>query len=117
MTENIDDLKDQITLTKNAAKRVNAILTGEGKKGYSLRVNVSGGGCSGMSYNLTFDDKINEFDKIYESNGVKIICDVKSWFYVKGTEVDFSNDLLSGGFQLNNPNANRTCGCGTSFSA
>ena len=60
---------------------------------------------------------IFEFDKIYETNGIKVVCDIKSWFYVKGTEVDFSDDLLSGGFQLNNPNANRTCGCGTSFSA
>jgi len=116
----MDDKKiysDNISVTKNAAKRINAILKGEDKINHSLRISVTGGGCSGMSYNLTFDDKINEFDKIYESNGVKIICDVKSWFYVKGTEVDFSNDLLSGGFQLNNPNANRTCGCGTSFSA
>ena len=116
----MDDKKihsDEISVTKNAAKRINAILTGEDKTNHSLRISVIGGGCSGMSYNLTFDDKINEFDKIYKSNGVKIICDVKSWFYVKGTEVDFSNDLLSGGFQLNNPNANRTCGCGTSFSA
>ena len=117
MTKNIDDLDDQITLTKNAAKRVNAILTGEGKKDYFLRVNVSGGGCSGMSYNLTFDDKEGEFDKTYISKGVRIVCDIKSWFYVKGTEIDFSDDLLSGGFQLNNPNANKTCGCGTSFSA
>jgi len=117
MTENINDLKDQITLTEDAAKRVNAILTGEGKKGYYLRINVSGGGCSGMSYNLTFDNKEKEFDKVYKSKGVKIGCDIKSWFYVKGTEIDFSDDLLAGGFKLNNPNANRTCGCGTSFSA
>ena len=110
-------ISDEISVTKNAAKRINAILTGESKENHSLRVSVIGGGCSGMSYNLTFDDKINEFDKVFESNGIKIVCDVKSWFYVKGTEVDFSNDLLSGGFQLNNPNANRTCGCGTSFSA
>ena len=67
--------------------------------------------------NLTFDNKQSEFDKVYKSKGVKILCDVKSWFYVKGTEIDFSNDMLSGGFKLNNPNANRTCGCGTSFSA
>ena len=117
MTKNIDDLKEQITLTESAAKRVNSILVGEGKKGYALRVNVSGGGCSGMSYNLTFDSKEKEFDKVYESMGVKIVCDIKSWFYVKGTEIDFSEDLLAGGFKLNNPNANRTCGCGTSFSA
>jgi len=112
-----DNLNESITLTKNAAKRVNAILNGENKKGYALRVTVNGGGCSGMSYNLTFDNKQKEFDKIYESNGVKIFCDIKSWVYVKGTEIDFSDDLLSGGFKLNNPNANRTCGCGTSFSA
>ena len=70
-----------------------------------------------MSYNLTFDNKKNEFDKTFISNDLDIVCDLKSWFYVKGTEIDFSDDLLAGGFQLKNPNANRTCGCGTSFSA
>ena len=110
-------LNEDIKLTENAVKRVNAILTGEKKEGYFLRISVVGGGCSGMSYNLSFDNKEGEFDKMYECNGVKVVCDVKSWFYVKGTEIDFSDDLLSGGFKLNNPNANRTCGCGTSFSA
>ena len=110
-------LTDKITLTDNAAKRVNAILSGEKKEGYALRVSVVGGGCSGMSYNLTFDNNEEEFDKVYFSKDIKIICDVKSWFYVKGTKIDFSDDLLSGGFQINNPNANKTCGCGTSFSA
>jgi len=110
-------LNEDIKLTDNAVKRVNAILTGEKKEGYFLRISVVGGGCSGMSYNLSFDNKEGEFDKMYECNGVKVVCDVKSWFYVKGTEIDFSDDLLSGGFKLNNPNANRTCGCGTSFSA
>ena len=111
------NFEETITLTENAAKRVNAILNGENKKGYALRVTVQGGGCSGMSYNLTFDNEQKEFDKVYESKGVKILCDFKSWVYVKGTVIDFSNDLLSGGFKLNNPNANKTCGCGTSFSA
>ena len=74
------------------------------------------GGCSGMSYNMSFDNNENEFDKVFHSNGVKILCDLKSWLYVKGTVVDFSNDMLSGGFKIENPNANRTCGCGTSFS-
>ena len=110
-------LNEDIKLTDNAVKRVNAILTGEKKEGYFLRISVVGGGCSGMSYNLSFDNKEGEFDKMYECNGVKVVCDVKSWFYVKGAEIDFSDDLLSGGFKLNNPNANRTCGCGTSFSA
>ena len=111
------NFEETITLTENAAKRVNAILNGENKKGYALRVTVQGGGCSGMSYNLTFDNEQKEFDKVYQSKGVKILCDFKSWVYVKGTEIDFSNDLLSGGFKLNNPNANKTCGCGPSYSA
>ncbi|MAZ67874.1 MAG: iron-sulfur cluster assembly accessory protein [Candidatus Marinimicrobia bacterium] len=110
-------INENIILTNDAAKRVSAILSGEDKKGYFLRVSVTNGGCSGMSYNLTFDNKEKEFDKIFESKGIKIICDLKSWFYVRGTEIDFSDDLLSGGFKLNNPNANKTCGCGTSFSA
>ena len=117
MKENKESLNDNVVLTDDAAKRVNAILTGEKKEGYFLRVSVTNGGCSGMSYNLTFDNKEEEFDKIYESKGVKILCDIKSWFYIKGTEIDFSDDLLSGGFKLTNPNANKTCGCGTSFSA
>ena len=117
MSTNKESLNDQIILTENAAKRVAAILKGEKKENHFLRVSVANGGCSGMSYNLTFDDKEGEFDKIYISKGVRIACDIKSWFYVKGTEIDFSDDLLSGGFQLNNPNANKTCGCGTSFSA
>ena len=114
---NEEIINESIILTNDAAKRVSAILSGEDKKGYFLRVSVANGGCSGMSYNLTFDNKEEEFDKIFESKGIKIICDLKSWFYVRGTEIDFSDDLLSGGFKLNNPNANKTCGCGTSFSA
>ena len=117
MSANNNLLSEDIILTNNAAKRVNAILTGEGKTHNYLRISVESGGCSGMNYNLTFDDKKDEFDKVYESNGIKILCDIKSWVYVKGTEIDFSDDMLSGGFKLNNPNANRTCGCGTSFSA
>ena len=117
MNKTNNSLSETISLTKNAAKRVNAIITAEEKTKKYLRINVESGGCSGMNYNLTFDNKKNEFDKTYESNGVIILCDIKSWVYVKGTEIDFSDDMLSGGFKLNNPNAKRTCGCGTSFSA
>ena len=117
MNNNKEQLNEKIILTDKAAKRVNAIIKGEKKDNCFLRISVSGGGCSGMSYNLTFDNKEQEFDKIYMSKGIKIVCDVKSWFYVKGTQIDFSEDMLSGGFKLNNPNANKTCGCGTSFSA
>ena len=108
---------ESIQLTERAANRVKAILSSEKKEGFALRVAVTDGGCSGMNYNISFDDSQLEFDKVYEAHGVKIFCDLKSWLYVKGTTIDFSDDLLSGGFKIENPNANRTCGCGTSFSA
>tara|TARA_Y100001960_G_C14653179_1_gene816990 strand:- start:159 stop:515 length:357 start_codon:yes stop_codon:yes gene_type:complete len=108
---------ETIELTEKAANRVKAILSSEKKEGFALRVAVTDGGCSGMNYNISFDDNQEEFDKVYEMHGVKIFCDLKSWLYVKGTTIDFSDDLLSGGFKIDNPNANRTCGCGTSFSA
>ena len=108
---------ENIQLTERAANRVKAILSSEKKDGFALRVGVTDGGSSGMNYNISFDDNQQEFDKVYEAHGVKIFCDLKSWLYVKGTTIDFSDDLLSGGFKIENPNANRTCGCGTSFSA
>ena len=83
-----------------------------------LRVMVVGGGCSGMSYKLGFDDKpAADTDKIFEKDGVKIVCDPKSFLYLTGTELDFSDGLNGTGFVFNNPNAKRTCGCGSSFSA
>ena len=69
-----------------------------------------------MNYNIAFDNNKGEFDKVYTSQGVKIYCDLQSWLYLKGTTIDFSDDILSGGFKITNPNASRTCGCGTSFS-
>jgi iron-sulfur cluster assembly protein len=69
-----------------------------------------------MNYNIAFDNKKGEFDKVYKSMGVEIYCDLQSWLYLKGTTIDFSDDILSGGFRIENPNASRTCGCGTSFS-
>ncbi|MDA9323535.1 iron-sulfur cluster assembly accessory protein, partial [Flavobacteriaceae bacterium] len=80
------------------------------------RVGVKSGGCSGLSYDLNFDKKMNEDDKIYEDNGVKILVDKKSFLYLIGTTLEFSGGLNGKGFVFNNPNANRTCGCGESFS-
>lgn len=107
---------ETIKLTNKASRRIKAILDSDGKEGYGLRVSVDSGGCSGMNYNMSFDNNQGEFDKVFESMGITIYCDLKSWLYVKGTIVDFSDDMLSGGFKIENPNANRTCGCGTSFS-
>ena len=107
---------ENIQITKKAATRIKAILEAEKKDGYALRLSVVGGGCPGMNYNIAFDNKKGEFDKVYKSLGVQIYCDLQSWLYLKGTTIDFSDDILSGGFRIENPNASRTCGCGTSFS-
>ena len=105
-----------ITVTPKAIDRIKRAMKIEDKENWNLRMSVEQGGCSGMSYKMTFDEKPGEMDKVMESNGLKILCDLKSWLYLKGLEVDFSDDLLNGGFKIHNPNANRTCGCGTSFS-
>ena len=86
--------------------------------GARLRVMVVGGGCSGMSYKLGFDkEPVGANDKVFEHGGVSIVCDSKSFLYLSGTELDFSDGLNGTGFVFNNPNAKRTCGCGSSFSA
>ena len=81
-----------------------------------IRVGVKSGGCSGLSYDLSFDNKEKENDKIFENNNIKIIVDKKSFLYLVGTELDYSGGLNGAGFIFKNPNANRTCGCGESFS-
>jgi len=81
-----------------------------------VRVGVKSGGCSGLSYELKFDNQQQENDTVFESNGIKIIVDKKSFLYLVGTTLDYSGGLNGTGFVFNNPNANRTCGCGESFS-
>ena len=82
---------------------------------HGMRIGVKGGGCSGLSYVLGFDEKAGEKDRILESEGVKIFIDPKSLFYVSGTVLDFSDGLNGKGFVFNNPQASKTCGCGQSF--
>lgn len=81
-----------------------------------IRVGVKSGGCSGLSYDLSFDNQEKENDKIFENNDIRIIVDKKSFLYLVGTELDYSGGLNGAGFIFKNPNANRTCGCGESFS-
>ncbi len=81
-----------------------------------VRVGVKSGGCSGLSYDLKFDKSQTEGDKLFEDNGVKIVVDTKSFLYLIGTTLEYSGGLNGAGFVFNNPNANRTCGCGESFS-
>jgi iron-sulfur cluster assembly protein len=80
-----------------------------------VRVSVTSGGCSGLSYNLDFDATLKPEDKLFEDKGIKIVVDKKSFFYLIGTTLEFSGGLNGKGFSFNNPNASRTCGCGESF--
>ena len=105
-----------ITITESAEKKINDLLAEENKKDHFVRVSVKAGGCSGLSYDLTFDDETKEEDKIFEDKGVKIVCDVRSLLYLMDMTLDFSGGINGKGFQFNNPNATRTCGCGESFS-
>ncbi|MEQ9187770.1 MAG: iron-sulfur cluster assembly accessory protein [Cryomorphaceae bacterium] len=81
-----------------------------------IRVGVKGGGCSGLTYLMDFDTQLREDDKVFEDKGVRIVVDKKSFLYLVGTELDFAGGLNGKGFSFINPNANRTCGCGESFS-
>ena len=105
-----------LQITENAKKQIAKLLLNE-PKGSFFRVSVEGGGCSGMTYKMDFDKNQKEFDKVFKSNGLTVICDLKSWLYLKDVKIDYSDDLLNGGFKITNPNAERTCSCGTSFSA
>lgn len=107
-----------IKVSDIAKKKVVELMTDDGFDASNdfVRVGVKSGGCSGLSYDLTFDNKTAENDKIFEENGVKIIVDKKSFLYLVGTTLEYSGGLNGKGFVFNNPNANRTCGCGESFS-
>lgn len=112
------DFKDaQIFVSEKAVKRLKAVMSSEGKGDYFLRMSVDSGGCSGMNYKMDFDKEQDTFDKVFNQNGLNVICDLKSWLYLKNITIDYSDDMLNGGFKIENPNAERTCGCGTSFSA
>ena len=113
-----NDFKNsQIFVTEKAVKRLKAVMSSEGKDNYFVRMSVDSGGCSGMNYKIDFEDNQGDYDKIFEINGLKVVCDLKSWLYLKNITIDYSDDMLNGGFKIENPNAERTCGCGTSFSA
>jgi iron-sulfur cluster assembly protein len=107
-----------IKVSELAKKKVIELMTDEGFNVSSdfVRVGVKSGGCSGLSYDLKFDNEQKEDDKIFEDNDVKIIVDKKSFLYLIGTTLEYSGGLNGAGFVFNNPNANRTCGCGESFS-
>ncbi|MCK0179544.1 iron-sulfur cluster assembly accessory protein [Flavobacteriaceae bacterium S0862] len=107
-----------IKVSETAKKKVVELMQDDGYNATTdfVRVGVKSGGCSGLSYDLQFDKQQQEGDKVFEDNGVKIIVDKKSFLYLIGTTLEYSGGLNGTGFVFNNPNANRTCGCGESFS-
>lgn len=107
-----------IYITEKAKLKVTELLSEAGKgndDSYFVRVSVVGGGCSGLSYKLDFDNVSKPMDQVFDADGIKIVTDLKSFLYLVNTELDFSDGLNGKGFQFNNPNASRTCGCGESF--
>lgn len=106
-----------VTLTEAAIVEVKRLMDVQDLTEGGLRLGVKGGGCSGLSYTINFDEKIGEFDTVCEQDGVKVIVDAKSAIYLEGMQLDYQKDLVSGGFKFLNPNASKTCGCGESFSA
>ena len=105
-----------IAVTEKAKDRIAELRTEEGHSNdHNIRVAVKGGGCSGLMYDLEFDNQVSDADDVFEDRGVKIIVDKKSLLYLLGTTLDFTDGLNGKGFQFINPNASRTCGCGESF--
>jgi iron-sulfur cluster assembly protein len=106
-----------IKVNDSAREQVYKLINTDDLPGDSfVRVGVKGGGCSGLMYMLEFDQTMREGDQVFEDNGVKVVVDKKSFLYLIGTELEYTGGLNGKGFEFRNPNANRTCGCGESFS-
>ncbi len=107
-----------ITISDKARVKVEALMLDAGVQDnpdYFLRVSVVGGGCSGLSYKMDFDNEIKPMDQVFDNDGIKLVTDLKSFLYLVNTELEFSDGLNGKGFYFNNPNASRSCGCGESF--
>ena len=104
-----------ITLTEAASTQLQKILEEKGLEDHGLRVFVSGGGCSGLQYGMTFADGPMEGDQVFEEQHVKLIVDPGSLMYLMGAEIDYVDSLMGGGFRIENPNAVQSCSCGSSF--
>lgn len=103
-----------IAMTDQAAAKIRQLATDKGQPEAGLRVKVVGGGCSGLTYKMDLDE-VRQGDKIFEHGGAKLVVDRKSFLYLNGTVLDYQDGLMSSGFNLQNPNVKRSCGCGSSF--
>ena len=108
-------LEPSVGLSASAARRLGELLRAEGKSGLMLRLTVSGGGCSGFQYRFSFDETLTDEDRVFERDGVKLVVDEVSLTLLGGAEVDYVEELVGASFQVKNPNAKSSCGCGSSF--
>ena len=106
----------RITISDSAAQRITALKAQEAAEGAFLRIALSGGGCSGFQYGLSFDEETSPDDVVFEHGGIRVVVDDVSLELLNGSEVDFVEDLMGASFQIKNPNAASSCGCGNSFS-
>jgi len=106
-----------IQVTEKALGRIRQVFVKQGVEGGGLRLGVQGGGCSGMSYLIRFEPKQRPSDRVFDFEGVKVFVDPKSLIYLEGMTLDYKESLMQSGFVFENPNAKKSCGCGTSFSA
>ena len=104
-----------ITITESASEKLQAIMTEKDITQHALRVFVSSGGCSGMSYGMTFAQLPEATDQVLESSGIKVVVDPNSYEYLHGANIDYIDSLMGGGFRIENPNAVQSCSCGSSF--
>ena len=107
--------KLKIDISDNAVQKIHALVSQQDVAGQGLRVKVVGGGCSGLSYKMNLDAE-RKGDRVFERDNARVLVDRKSFLYLRGTELDYSESLMDSGFKLNNPNVKRSCGCGSSFS-
>ena len=105
-----------VTLTETTVSKVKEIMEQQTPQPGGLRISIVGGGCSGFSYQMNFDQSSNGMDKVYDFNGLKVFVDQASLLYLDGVEIDYVEALEGAGFKFNNPNVKHTCGCGSSFS-
>jgi len=115
--ESVQHAQESITITPKAAEKVAEFMKQEGNTGLYLRVYVTGGGCSGLSYGMGFEEKPDVDDAVIEQNGIKLLVDSYSQRYLKGANVDYVESLMGSGFKINNPNVTKSCSCGHSFRA
>ncbi|HVB12941.1 MAG TPA: iron-sulfur cluster insertion protein ErpA [Nitrososphaerales archaeon] len=113
----ITGTSEQLIITDAAVDRIKTLLAKENKPDAGLRLYISGGGCSGMSYGMSIDDAATADDAVVKSKGVKVLVDKLSLIYLRGSKIDFVENLQTSGFQIDNPNAASSCGCGLSFKA